>query len=85
MYIKLPVNYHSICIYLDTTYRINKANPKFNSSNSKIPRLLEDEYRYNEAYHSEQNILSFMTQPPDFREVFEWPSTVAWSEQKLTK
>ena len=27
--------YHSICIYLDTTYRINKANPKFNSSNSK--------------------------------------------------
>ena len=56
----------------------------FGSNEQKIPREQEDEYRYNEAYHTGQNILSFMTRPPDFREVFEWPSTIAWSEQKFT-
>ena len=56
----------------------------FGSTGSKIPRAQEDDYRYNEVYHSGQSILSFMTRPTDFREVFQWPSTVAWSEQKFT-
>tara|TARA_R100001594_G_scaffold27919_3_gene53004 strand:- start:50860 stop:56871 length:6012 start_codon:yes stop_codon:yes gene_type:complete len=56
----------------------------FGGSNANIPRFIEDDYSYNESYNSEQNILNFLIRPPELREVFEWPSTVAWSEQKLT-
>lgn len=56
----------------------------FNSSNAKIPRFIEDDYRYNESYNAEQSILSFLIRPPELREVYNWPSTVAWSDQKLT-
>ena len=56
----------------------------FGNNTSSIPRYISDDNFYNSDFDSENNGLVYVTEPLDWDGVNEWPSTIAWSEQKFT-
>ncbi len=53
------------------------------SAEETINSFSNDEYLYNQSFDSQNNILNFNAKPEDFKDINEWPSTVAYSEQKI--
>ena len=53
------------------------------SAAESIQSLTSDEYLYNQSFDSQNSILNFSAKPEDFKDINEWPSTIAYSEQKI--
>ena len=53
------------------------------SAAESIQSITSDEYLYNQSFDSQNSILNFSAKPEDFKDINEWPSTIAYSEQKI--
>tara|TARA_R100000315_G_scaffold12597_3_gene4068 strand:+ start:2016 stop:8192 length:6177 start_codon:yes stop_codon:yes gene_type:complete len=56
----------------------------YGTHNNNIPRYRADDTNYNKDYDSENNALSLVPKPLDWKGAEHWPSTVAFSEVKNT-
>ena len=70
---------------LECEFNLDLRDGLYWGSNSyAIPRYIPDDTNYNWDFDSENNALSLIPQPIDWKGAEEWPSTIAWSEVKMT-